>query len=72
MRFAVPTEHLVLWLLVVPVAVAVVLSRTLVRRRRAARAAFAEPHLFDRIAPGASLARVRTKLVLIVVALVCG
>jgi Ca-activated chloride channel family protein len=69
LRFAVPTDQLVLWLIAAPAFVAVVLSVTLLRRRRAARSAFAEPELFARIASGASLARVRAKLALIVLAI---
>lgn len=68
MRFAVPTDTLVLWLLLVPVALAVAFSVAGIRRRRSARIAFAEPRLFDRIAPGASLGRARTKATLVVLA----
>ncbi len=70
MRFAVPTEQLILWLLIVPVVATLVLSAVLIRRRRAARLALAEPALLDRIAPGALLGRLRSKAALIVVGVV--
>ena len=70
MRFAVPTDTLILWLLLVPVVLAIAFSVAGIRRRRSARSAFAEPALFDRIAPGASLGRSRTKATLVVVAVV--
>ena len=59
MRFAVPTEQLILWLLAVPVVVAILLSSVALARRRRAREAFADGQLMDRLAPGASHARAR-------------
>ena len=70
MRFAVPTEQLIVWLLAVPVFAAIVLSSVALARRRRAREAFAEGHLMERLAPGASLARGRTKAALVVIGVV--
>ena len=42
MRFAVPTDQLIVWLLAVPVIVAIVLSSVALARRRRAREAFAD------------------------------
>jgi Ca-activated chloride channel family protein len=67
-RFAVPTEQLIIWLLAVPVVAAILLSSVALARRRRARAAFAEAHLMERLAPGASLARQRAKAALVVLA----
>ncbi len=71
MRFAVATETLIVWYLAVPVLVAVVLSFVALRRRSAARRAFAEPSLVDRIAPGAVLGRLRSRATLVVLAVLC-
>ena len=67
MRFAVPTEQLIVWLLMVPVAVAIVLSAVSLARRRKAREAFADALLMERLAPGASLSRERARSALVVV-----
>lgn len=68
MRFAVATHVLLIWLLAVPVAVAFAAAVMAQRRRAAARRAFAEPELMARIAPTASVARRRLKMVLVVAA----
>ena len=52
MRFAVPIEQLIVWLLAVPVVVSIVFLSVAQARRRRARAAFAEPLLMERLAPG--------------------
>lgn len=70
MRFAVPMEQLVVWLLAVPVVAAIALSSIALARRRRAREAFAEGHLMERLAPGASLARGRTRATLVVIGVV--
>ncbi|MFH1865559.1 MAG: VWA domain-containing protein [Candidatus Eisenbacteria bacterium] len=70
MRFAVPTEQLIVWLLAVPVVAAIVLSSVALARRRRAREAFAEAHLMERLAPGASLARGRARATLVVIGVV--
>ena len=67
MRFAVPMEQLVVWLLAAPVAAAITLSAVALARRRRAREAFAELPLMDRLAPGASMRRERVRTALIVV-----
>ena len=68
MRFAVPMEQLVVWLLAVPVFAAIPLSSVALARRRRARAAFAEAPLMERLALGASLARERAKATLVILA----
>lgn len=68
MRFAVPTEQLIVWLLAVPVAAAILLSSVTLARRRRARGAFAEAQLMERLAPGSSVARDRAKAALVVLA----
>jgi Ca-activated chloride channel family protein len=70
MRFAVPSDMLVLWLLLAPAVAAIVLASLALGRRRAAERAFAEPALMERIAPGASHERRRLKAALVVVAVV--
>ncbi|MBD3367731.1 MAG: VWA domain-containing protein [Candidatus Eisenbacteria bacterium] len=70
MRFAVPTDVLIVWLLAVPVVAAIVLAAAGLAIRRRARERFAEPELMARIAPGASLQRLRLRLVLLVLAVV--
>lgn len=70
MRFAVSPDVLIVWLLLAPAVVAIVLAAVSLARRRAARRAFAEPALMDRIAPGASHERRRLKVVLVVAAVV--
>jgi Ca-activated chloride channel family protein len=70
MRFAVPSDTLVLWLLLAPAVAAIVLAAVALGRRRAAERAFAEPTLMARIAPGASHERRRLKAALVVVAVV--
>ena len=70
MRFAVPMEQLVVWLLAAPVAAAITLSAVALARRRRAREAFAELPLMDRLAPGASMRRERVRTALIVVGVV--
>jgi Ca-activated chloride channel family protein len=70
MRFAVPSDTLILWLLLVPAAAAIVFAAVSLGRRRAARRAFAEPALMERIAPGASHERRRLKAALVVAAVV--
>lgn len=70
MRFAVPTESLIVWLVAAPAVAAVILAAVWLARRRAARQAFGEPSLMERIAPGASTERLRLKAALIVVAVV--
>jgi Ca-activated chloride channel family protein len=50
LRFAVPIEQLVVWLLAVPVAAAIVLSTVHLARRRSARRAFGDPGLLERLA----------------------
>lgn len=67
MRFAVPIEQLIVWLLAVPVVLAVVLSSVALARRRKARGAFAEAHLMERLAPGSSAGRARVRATLIVI-----
>jgi Ca-activated chloride channel family protein len=69
-RFAVPTEQLIIWLLAAPVIAAIVLSSVALARRRRARDAFAEAPLMERLAPGASLGRQRTRATLIVLGVV--
>ena len=70
MRFAVPLDVLTVWLLLAPALAAIVAAAVVLRRRASARRAFAEPHLMERIAPGASHERQRLKLILIVLAVV--
>jgi Ca-activated chloride channel family protein len=70
MRFAVPLDTVIVWLLLVPGACAIVLAAVSLARRRAAGRAFAEPALMERIAPGASHERRRLKAVLVVLAVV--
>jgi Ca-activated chloride channel homolog len=70
MRFAVPTEQLIIWYLAVPTLAAIVLSAVLVARRRAARRRFAEPELLHRLSPRSSIERLRAKSALVVVAIV--
>lgn len=70
LRFAVPPEQLIFLYVLTPALVAAVLAAVLLKRRASARSAFAEPDLFERIAQGHSHARVRTKLVLAVAAVV--
>lgn len=70
MRFALPTEQLVLWLLAAPLVVAVVAGVIAIRRRRAAGESFAKRDLLLRIAPGASTGRLRTKAALVVLAVI--
>jgi Ca-activated chloride channel family protein len=66
MRFAVPTETLLVWLLLVPTFCAVIIAWVMQRRRVRAELAFAERDLFARLSPGASRTLVRGKLVLLV------
>ncbi len=68
MRFALPTETLIVWLLAVPVTLAIALAAATLARRRRAAERFAEPELMRRIAPGASHARLRLRLALVVLA----
>jgi Ca-activated chloride channel family protein len=70
MRFAVPTDVIIVWLVGLPLLAAVVLAAVRVRQRRAALRAFAEPGLMARIAPGVSIERLRLKSALAVVAVV--
>jgi Ca-activated chloride channel family protein len=58
------------WLLVLPVAAAVVLAAVTLARRRGARRRFAEDDLMRRIAPGVSNARQRVRLTLVVLAII--
>jgi Ca-activated chloride channel family protein len=69
-RFAVPIEQLIVWLLLVPVLAAVVLASVALGRRKRARAAFAESALMERLAPGSSLGRARARAALLVIAVV--
>ncbi len=68
MRFAVPTETLLVWLLLVPTLGAVIVAWVMQRRRIRAELAFAEHGLFARISPGASRTLVSARLVLLVFA----
>ena len=68
MRFAVPLGEFIIWLLAVPTLAALVLGLVGLRRRAAARRAFADPALIARIAPGASHERLRLKTTLVVLA----
>jgi Ca-activated chloride channel family protein len=70
MRFAVPPGEFIVWLLALPTLAAVVFAVAFLRRREAARRAFAEPALMRRIALGASHERQRLKTWLAVVAVV--
>ena len=69
MRFAVPIGQLVLWLLAVPVLVAIVLSSLSLARRQAARRSFADERLIGRLSPGFSTGRLRMKAVLLILAI---
>jgi Ca-activated chloride channel family protein len=66
-RFAVPTGELVIWLLAVPVVLAIVLAAVTLARKRAARNAFAEEATFKRLAPGASVGRARARAALVII-----
>jgi Ca-activated chloride channel family protein len=68
MRFGVPPQILVVWLIAVPTAVAALLVALAVRRNRAVRRAFAEEALLARVAPEASTRRLRFKGILLVLA----
>lgn len=68
MRFAVPTDELILWLLAVPTLLAIVFAAVMLARRRAARSRFADPELLSRISPGLSHERLRAKAALVVIA----
>lgn len=70
MRFAVPLDVFIVWLLLAPALTAAVAAAVALRRRASARLAFAEPGLMERIAPGASRERRRLKAVLMVLAVV--
>ena len=70
MRFAVPTEQLIIWFLAVPTLASLVLASVVMTRRRSARGAFAEPQLLERLAPRASLGRMRAKHALVVLAVI--
>lgn len=70
MRFAVSTETLILWLLLVPVAASAVLAAATLARRRRARRRFADDALMRRIAPGVSHERQRLRLFFVVMAVV--
>ncbi|MBM3307366.1 MAG: VWA domain-containing protein [Candidatus Eisenbacteria bacterium] len=70
MRFAVPIDTVILWLVGLPLLAAVVLAVARVRQRRAALRAFAEPGLLAGIAPGASVERLRLKSAFIAAAVV--
>jgi Ca-activated chloride channel family protein len=67
-RFAVPLDVFIIWLMLAPVLATVVAAVVVLRRRAGARRAFAEPHLMESIAPGASHERQRLKAVLVVLA----
>jgi len=67
-RFAVSTETLLLWLLLVPVAASAVLAAATLARRRRARRRFADDALMRRIAPGVSHERQRLRLFFVVMA----
>jgi Ca-activated chloride channel family protein len=69
-RFAVSTETLILWLLLVPVAASAVLAAATLARRRRARRRFADDALMRRIAPGVSHERQRLRLFFVVMAVV--
>jgi Ca-activated chloride channel family protein len=69
-RFAVPIEQLVVWLLAAPVVAAIALASVAIARKRRAREAFAEAPLMERLAPGASLGRARTRATLLVISVV--
>ena len=70
MRFAVSTETLVIWLLLVPTLAGIVAAMVVLRRRTRAHLKFAEPRLMERIAPGASHERQRLKATLVVLSIV--
>jgi len=70
LRFAVATHVLLIWCLAVPILASLVAAAVLQRRRRAARRAFAEPELLEKIAPGVSPGRQRLKVGLAVIAVV--
>lgn len=70
MRFAVPTFHLVVWLLAAPTLAAIVFAAVAVGRRRSARAAFAGQDLMARLSPGGSIGRLRGKYALVVVTII--
>ena len=70
MRFAVPIDVIIVWLVGLPALAALVLAVVRLRARRAALDAFAEPALLPRIAPGASIPRLRLKSGLLVAAVV--
>ncbi len=70
MRFAVPIDVVILWLVGLPLLAAIVLAAVRVRGRRAALRAFADPGLIARIAPGVSIERLRLKSALLVAAVV--
>jgi Ca-activated chloride channel family protein len=70
MRFAVPIDVIIVWLVGLPLLAAIVLAAARVRRRRAALRAFADPGLMARIAPGVSIERLRLKSALLVAAIV--
>jgi len=69
-RFAVPTQMLVVWLLAVPVILGIALAAMTLARRRSAGRRLASDDLFPRIAPGASNARSRVRLTLVVLSIV--
>ncbi len=68
MRFAVPTETLLVWLLLVPTLGAVIIAWVIQRRRIRAELAFAESDLFARLCSGASRTLVRSRFILLVLA----
>jgi Ca-activated chloride channel homolog len=70
MRFAVPIDIVIVWLVGLPLFAAIVLAAARVRGRRAALRAFADPGLIARIAPGVSIERLRLKSAFLVAAIV--
>jgi Ca-activated chloride channel family protein len=69
MRFAVPIEQMIVWLLAVPIIAAIIIAAIALARRRAARRSFADKELLRRISPGSSMERVRAKAALVVIAI---